>query len=196
MNDDHAVSPATRAQRTMLAYGQCVVKRYRGFAKAYIETPPYMLGEKKQARALATNECLGNGGLKMSFGLFRGSLYEAFLVSQPGLLLTPEIASVPPIDYRNPVPVDAPAAWFQHVALVEIADCAIRANPGTASELFTTMAGSPEEAGIYRILSPSLDSCMSDREKITFSKIALRGVLAEAAYKLSTRRAKLAAVRT
>jgi hypothetical protein len=70
-------------------------------------------------------------------------------------------------------------------ALVRFGECVARAAPADTHRLITAAPGSSEESAAIGVLSPRLSPCMQQGLRVTFSAPMLRGVVAEALYKLS-----------
>lgn len=167
------------AQRVMRAYAVCVLLRYRSRVEAFLATPPASEEALRVGTRIATGECLHDGELRFKELLFRGGLYEALYERDFRRAPARDVSAAPPIDYA------AGGAAADQVALRLFADCTARANPDAARSLILSAVGSGAENAAFAALGEALGGCLVAGERVAFSRPVLRGVIAEALYRLS-----------
>lgn len=184
-------SQAARARKqaeTELAnYAKCVAKAHPQRVNAYLRMAPDSPGIGKASNALSDGECLstGVGQFKIPANLMRWSLYGAlygaeFRDAKPG-----ELATLPPLDFVAERDAMAADALQQHVYLRDFGDCVARKQTGVAHDLLLADIYSPKEHETLGALQPFLGDCLYGKGmKLTFNRTSLRGILAEAMYKL------------
>jgi hypothetical protein len=130
---------------------------------------------------LLDDRCLPRDGYPpLDPRLVRGALYEA--------MYDRDYASGGPIDFANAPAPTVPGDGVNpslDAALLQFGACVVRAAPADARALLASQQGSSGEAASIAALNPHLSPCMVRGLTITFSAPMLRGVLAEAMYKLS-----------
>lgn len=75
----------------------------------------------------------------------------------------------------------------ENIALYRLADCVARNDAGNVDALIRSKEGSNPEKMIFARLQPYLGACGGAGEKWAYSRPALRGALAQAAYRTSAR---------
>jgi hypothetical protein len=178
--DDEQIS-----QRTMNKYAGCLLRTFRKRALAFLRLPPASYEAMLAARKLATGWCLREGALSFRFQLLRGGLYEALYEEQFERAGAAGLTAVPPVDYSggNPTPLSDETAFA--IALVQFADCVVRANPTASRALILSKVTSDEEKAAFASLTPHLGGCLVSGTQLKFSRPMLRGFVAEALYRLS-----------
>lgn len=178
------------SQRTMNKYAGCLLRTFRKRALAFLRLPPASFEAMLAARKLATGWCLREGALSFRFQLLRGGLYEALYEQEFKRAGAAALTAAPPIDYTggNPAPLSNETAVA--IALVQFADCVVRANPTASRALILSKVTSDEEKAAFASLTPHLGGCLVSGTQLKFSRPMLRGFVAEALYRLSAAAAR------
>ena len=131
---------------------------------------------QRDLRRLATGNsgCLGRGMLRFSAVLFAGGMAET-LMRERGLLT--DLASRVALD-----PARAPFAARDGIELMSI--CVVRAAPVGVATLLQTAPASEAETAALQALTPRLADCLGAGEQLRVNRIALRSLLALAAWHL------------
>ncbi|WP_443970904.1 hypothetical protein [Sphingobium sp. CR28] len=189
--DDKALSDADR-RKIMVGFANCTIKRWRTGVERYLATAPGSKDAAKLADRLSVNECLISGRMQFNEPLYRAAAYDAlyniiFAKSAPV-----DFSNVPPIDYAT----ESGASVYGDVAaatsLRKLADCAVRYDPSKARALILSSVGSSSESSAFVAIASSTSKCMTNDMTLKFSKLTLRGVVAEALYRLSVNAGSLA----
>lgn len=169
------------AQITMNRFMTCVVQRSRKQAERFVALPPESAETSTMARSLATSECLHEGELRFQSRLMRGGAYQALYRADYGVAVPANLATRATV---RP-PAGQGAAAEQYGALLNVGDCVARVNAIATHDLLLSDPAAAAEATAISKLMPSLSACMPQGVTLRFSKPVLRGVLAEAAYRLA-----------
>lgn len=176
------------ARKTVDAFAECLVSRSPGrvakLADLAVDTPAY----DKQYRSLFKtmgDECLSDGQLGFSALIIRGALYSALYNRE--FKLNPPLAFDPAINTGNRALYSEPYsdAARSAIALNNMGECVARADAANVRALLGSVPGSDFEDQTFRTLLPKISGCITKDNKITFSKVILKGVLAEGLYRLS-----------
>lgn len=137
---------------------------------------------------LLDDGCLPEGHPPVDARLVRGALFEA--------LYNRDFPRATPADFAGRPALAAPEGGVNpplDASLIRFGECIARAAPADAHRLVTAAPGGAEESSAIGALSPRLAPCMQQGLRVTFSAPMLRGVVAEALYKLSRGAARTAA---
>lgn len=176
------------ARIVMEAFSSCLVSRAYGRAAKIIDmavdTPEY----GKQLRALFDtmgDECLSGGDLSFNNALLRGTLFQAFYARDFKPTSPTSFDAALQVGYwkRYAEPYSAEAQ--SSIALENFGECVVRAKGANVQVLVRARAGSPLEDGTFAQLVPTFAPCIAQGSEIRFSKAFLKGVLAEALYRMS-----------
>jgi hypothetical protein len=130
---------------------------------------------------LLDDRCLPRDGYPpLDPRLVRGALYEA--------MYDRDYASGGPADFTGAPAPTVPGDGVNpslDAALLQFGACVVRAAPADTRGLLASRPGSGGEGTSIAALNPHLSPCMVRGLTVTFSAPILRGVLAEAIYKLS-----------
>jgi hypothetical protein len=167
--------------RILHRFAQCVAERQPGRARAILaddyRTPAF--DRRIRHLALVNRSCAPDGALMFGQLLFAGDLAEALLTERLGRGdLAPLVAfdpAAPPIEARN------------ELELMSL--CTVRAAPAEVAALLATEPATERETAALRGIMPRLDRCLSAGASARVNRIALRALLALAAYRLGQHRA-------
>lgn len=179
--------PEQEAQKVMNDYAACIARRSRSRVEQFFG----LLAESEEANAaavrLASQHCLSDGQLRFKPSLFRGGLYEAFYVSDFKESAPLELAAAPVIDYANGRQAPFEQRTTYYLALIDVADCAVRADVISSRKLVLSEVASSQEVQAFEALTPKLGSCLTKGVELKFSRPVLRGYIAESLYRLSAK---------
>lgn len=174
------------ARLTLLRYAQCAVLRSRGRTARLISLPVDQPEYKRLSNALVEGEddgCLSGGELSFGGASFRGAIFEAVYQRDFGrsgpVVFDPALETGYAALYAQPYSAEARSA------IARYGECIARRAGGDVRALVVSLPGSANEMQSFSALGPKLSGCLIKGERITFSKVVLRGALAEALYRLS-----------
>jgi hypothetical protein len=179
------------ADKAMADFAKCVVSdaRSRARAAAYVRAIPTGTAFHDAGARMATPDCVPRsfGTVRMQFDtqLFRAALFGALYQRDFGRGPPP-----PSFDAVQPLVIaaefDGPdsAIPAEIVFARIVGDCVARADPAAAHRLVTTRVASADEKEALGAVVPRLAGCVAAGRRTTFSRSMLRGLLAEALYKL------------
>jgi hypothetical protein len=172
---------------TMEAFGACIVSRSKGrvgkFIDMRVDDPGYH-DYMKNLFDRAEDQCLSQGRLQFYDTNLRGALFQA-LYTQEFKASALDLAAVQSSGYRQLYPETLSPAARNAVALEQFGECVARADPQNVRGLLRALAGSSQESALFGVLAPRFGACVPQGEKLTFSKVVLKGALAEGIYRLS-----------
>jgi hypothetical protein len=181
---------AQRAERTMADFSKCVVadRRLRPWAEWYLRVIPEGAFFQAAARRLATPACmppaLVTTKLRFKAKLFRETLFSALYQRDFGRTPPPELKSVPPLVIAAEFSGDEAQIPVTVTFERAVGDCVARADPLGVHRLLMTKVASREEGEALQQVVPELAGCVPAGQRRAFSRPVLRGILAEALYKL------------
>jgi hypothetical protein len=171
-------------RRLLVDYAGCVIKEGRSTVEIYLASPPESEQSNKLWGTIALDRCLAAGELTLSDAGFRAGAYEKLYRLDFGEEGPVDLAGRAEIDYAQGLnPALMPARYT--MAVRGFADCMVRAAPLGARTLVLSRIGSSGEDKALAALKPSFGPCLPKDSKVSFSKGALRGLVAEALYRLS-----------
>jgi hypothetical protein len=140
-------------------------------------------------RRLARDNCLppvpgAVTRLRFRANLFRAALYSALYRRDFGAGVPPDLGSVPPLLLSSEF--DGPAADIPPATRIlrALGDCAARGDARSVHALLVTEIGSREEQPAMTAALPAVQRCLPENQELRFGRGMLRGILAEALYKL------------
>lgn len=130
------------------------------------------------------DDCLGSGEIRFKADLLRGYLFRSLYVRK--------YAKSAPTDF-SAVKTDLTALYGTVTtqeeavgyALQEFGECVVKAAPLSARQLTLSRAREAEEKQAFQDMLPILNTCLRHGNTVTFSRVFLKGVLAEALYRLT-----------
>jgi hypothetical protein len=184
ISDEQRYSVADRGRVAMAQFARCVVDRRSAQLERVLSMsigPQY----EKQLNSLATDQCLGNGKLSFNGSLFRGALFADLwrrraAADREGQKWGPVFD---PINWTTPIAADVATNAKIHLALQLYANCIIKRDRQTASEIVLLPIASKAQNEAYIRLTPNLGSCLPKDQRVKFNKPTLEGILAEALYR-------------
>lgn len=177
------------ARLTMESFAECLVSRSRGrvtkFAGMRVDDPGY----GKYLRSLfdaAGDACLSGGQLQFNSMVFRGAVFQALYAAEfPTSSAPVDFSALPSSGYRDRYGGDVPPAARNAIALEQFGECVARADGAGVRALLGANANSSDETARFNALVPRFSACIPKGETLAFSKIVLKGAVAEGMYWLS-----------
>ena len=179
--------PSTESIRAMFTQGYCAVRHHPASASKLLATPPGSKEEAKVIRSLGLEHCLPVGlglpYLDLDRQLLRGVIAEAVLDESRKKKGKIDPAAAP---FGNLSP-DAIGALDEKgqasLAGLDFAQCLVAASPDGVKKLLNTNPTWGTQDKAIQQLQPYLGPCLPKGAEVAFSKLVLRGLLAEAAYR-------------
>ena len=175
-----AAQPDAGTVRITHRLATCLVRTQENRATAYVARGTPSADSPAYERFLDTRCLPAAGAPPLDPRLVRGAIYEAMYARDFPQGGPANFNGVPPL-----APPDGGADPALDAALLRFGECVARAAPADSRALLAAAPGSPEENGSITMLTPRLSPCIQNGLTVTFSAPILRGVIAEALYKLS-----------
>jgi len=177
------------ARLTMEQFAACLVSRSRGRAIKYANMRADDPGYRKYMLSLFDSmgdQCLSSGDLAFNDMVFRGTIFQALYAAEfPTASAPTDFSAVPNTGFRDAYgPQVAPEARSV-VALEQFGECVGRADGPGLRNLLNAIPGSAQETALFNALVPKFSGCIPKGETLAFSKVILKGALAEGMYWLS-----------
>jgi hypothetical protein len=179
------------ADQAMAHFAQCIVSKhaFRARARHFLRTIPKGPAFAAEAQAITTPDSVPHtfGGfltIQSPSDLFRAALFTAFYQRDFGRSVPADLAAIPTLRIAaefDGAPDDIPQAIIETRI---VGDCAARADPADVHALLMTKVTSAGESALLDKVVPQLGACLPAGRKLAFSRHMLRGMLAEALYKL------------
>jgi hypothetical protein len=175
------------ARRALYGRAYCAVRNDLQDAKKLFTTPPGSKEEAKILRSLDAQNCAlivyGGPALEADRQLMRGVIAEAVYDQSVKKKSKVDPALAP---FGN-LSADAIAALdvkgHASLAGLDFAQCVVAASPEGAKALLNSSSTTGEQEKVLGQLQPYFAPCLPKGGQITFSKLMLRGLIAEAAYR-------------
>ena len=175
------------ARRALYSKAYCAVRNDSADARKLLATPPGSKDEAKVLRSLNAQVCglFGNGlpALEADGQLMRGVVAEA-LYDQFHQKKGVVDAKAAPFGNLSPDAIEALDGKGQaRLAGLDFAQCIVAAAPDRVDALLNSNSVTGEQDKALEQLQPYLGPCLPKGAQVNFSKLVLRGLLAEAAYR-------------
>ena len=186
---DYHASTA-EAERTMADFSACVVanRRLRAQAERFLRLIPETPAFREAGLRIATPECMPRSfmrtQLRFHAGVFRETLYSALYQRDFGRSPPPDLTQAPVLAIAAEFDGDPTAIPATVTFERSVGDCVARADPTDVHHLLMTRISSDAEREALQLVVPQLAGCVRAGQRIAFSRSVLRGLLAEALYKL------------
>jgi hypothetical protein len=166
-------------------YVSCVAGKNRKALKGFLETPPNSAEADRFWASLRIDDCHSIGTLVLTDRGLRGAGYDKMYRLEFGKKGPTDFAGVAEIDYALGLDVAKPVDR-NAVALRTFSDCVVRANGEDAQALVLSKIATGAEAKAFDALKPYFKQCLAQGMEITFENGAIRGLVAESLYRLSS----------
>lgn len=179
---------------TMHRFGTCVAFRSRHRAERVLATLPSSAEERQVLGQVARAGCLDDMDVDLlSFHpqLLRGAMAEAYFEADFGQVGgPPRRAMATPFPSVTAKQVAAlPARGPKILRALVFAHCVVEAAPDDVVALLRTDPATPAEEAAFGSLLPRFAPCLDAGVRLEVSRPQVRGILAEAAYRISHARA-------
>ncbi|WP_426258679.1 hypothetical protein [Sphingomonas sp. DC1600-2] len=174
------------ARKTMMAFAACLQNRAGFKLRKILDLPVGAKATRDRWRSLLDEGCLDiEGTLRFQPNVMRGAFYEIIYRMDfgkfPAVVTFDDVA---PIAY----PVSQEDQYrdgAKYRLEMEVGDCMVRADPAAARTLILTDVESDQETASIKALVPVVSKCMDAGRTVTLSTSIMRGLAAEALYRLS-----------
>jgi hypothetical protein len=173
-------------------------RRLRSQAERFLRLIPGSQAFRDAGLRIATPECMPRSfvrtQLRFDTNVFRETLYSALYQRDFGRSPPPDVRQAPALTLASEF--DGDAAGIPATVTFErmVGDCVARADPTGVHHLLTTRISNDAEREALNQVVPQLAGCVRAGQRIAFSRSVLRGMLAEALYKLRQPAAAAAAL--
>ena len=173
--------------RAMFSTGYCAVRNDAEDARRLFASPPGTKEEAKILHTLVTQVCglmiYGGPALDPDRQLMRGVIAEALLddARKKKTLADPNLAPFGSLSADAIAAMD-PKARASVVGL-DFAQCIVATAPDGVKAVLKSNPEWAEQDKAFEQLQPYFAPCLPNGAQMTFSKLVLRGLLAEAAYR-------------
>ena len=181
---DGNISKDDIARTTMRSYAHCVINFNRPRVIAYLETIPGSPEAHKISNSLAIDKCLVSDELRFNEKLFRWTVYDDLYNTSYRNFDVTKILTVPETDFASLANAIG-STGSEAIAVWQLGECSVRAAPNEAATLVKSAIGSKIESAAINAIVPHVGGCVDKDSQIKFSKLVLRGIMAEALYKMA-----------
>ena len=171
------------ARRVMDQFAGCLVVERRAEVMRALAMADNTKGQFKALRPTDLNDCLSDVEVKFDLQFLRASYYKA-LFARRFVAKAPDLAPTPP-DFKAldaAIPLST-SDTVRHGVMLNVADCAVRANPEAGWRLLQAVAGSPREQEAITAVAAGMSGCIPGGMKMALNKGLLIGLIAEAYYR-------------
>lgn len=186
------------AERAMAQFSRCTINSssLRRRAERFLRLIPGQPDYRAESLGIATSRCVPlqmGGQARISFPpiLFRSALFSALYRREFARTAPADLRSAPPLSLADEFEGDTSTLPRDLRFIRALGDCAARADTARVHALLRTEVGSRDERPALDAAIPILSGCLPAGRELRFSRVMLRGILAEGLYKLR----KAAAVR-
>ena len=179
--DAPSLSKADTARVTFLNYAQCTLQQRGDKARDAVSLFPDSRAEMDALQALPASPCMKYSDVAFSTRLFRGALYT--VMYQTRFTKGVPTITAPKPDFAAGADMALTLDQKAMVQLRDFADCVVRRDGANAHTVVIGPVGSAMEKAAFAALTPDLDACMTQGQKIPFTKPVLVGLLAEVLYR-------------
>lgn len=175
------------------SFADCLVHGWHDKVVAFVRAVPGSPAYANGAKQLMVGECLrqelrGQNGGAVQMNVQNDTLRKAAF----GALFRRDFGKAAPVDFAGLPPLDLAAEFGGSTDRIDprllgyrvLGDCIARAAPANVRDLLFTRIGSPAESAQFAQIVPAMQGCLTTKQTVALSKYDLRGVLAEAIYKL------------
>jgi hypothetical protein len=182
------------AVRTMYGFATCSVRRHRYEAEQFTRLEPDSPESRAMGQRMIGSGCLetsdmGDGdsavSLRFSWRLFRGGVFEALYRRDFRSEAPAAFHGVPALVMPQSSEKLHPGTRAWNIVRLGFGECVARSAPAISRALILSEASGAEEAAAFAALMPHLADCTAPGAQSRYSHPALRGIVAEALYRLS-----------
>jgi hypothetical protein len=175
------------SMRALFDHGYCAVRNDLPDAKKLFTTPPGSKEEAKVLRSLGAQNCAlivyGGPALEADRQLLRGVIAEAVYDQSRKKKDRIDPAAAPFGNLSAEAIASLDPKGQAALAGLDFAQCVVAASPEGTKALMTKSSDPADQDKAFEQLQPYFAPCLPNGAQITFSKVVLRGLIAEAAYR-------------
>jgi len=167
---------------------ECVLKgKIPKSLDQFFSLDPYSKEAGELGAKLSNPNCMASSVSEMRFStpLLRGALYRAIYIRNFGLKAPLPEADQPTLDIEHEIKGNNDSNLNGYIILRKFSDCVVREDALNVRALIVADTASSDEGNALQALQADLGACLLHGQQVKFSKIELRGYLAEALYRLS-----------
>jgi hypothetical protein len=181
------------AQIGLESFADCLVRGWHDKVLTFVRVVPGSPAYSNAGQQLMIGECLrqqirGSNGGGVQMRVETNTLRRAAF----GALFRREFGKAAPVDFAGLPPINVPAEFDGPTDRIDprllgyrvLGDCIARAAPANVRDLQFTRPGSPAESAEFAQIIPAMQGCLTTKQTVALNKYDLRGILAEAIYKL------------
>ncbi|GEM_PF-3414565 len=178
----------TRTEKARLAtmeFAECLYeeKRLAGLGD-YLQTLTYSSAADAELEALLLDRCLATGELTVTDDLLRGALYEVVYKKNGKVRKLKDFSQTPAVDYGSVDDVSNDRV-VSGIRFREFADCVVRSDTDASRKLVKSRLLSNSEERAFDDLREASGDCLMAGSRLQFSMPIMRGLIAEALYRLA-----------
>jgi hypothetical protein len=189
--EEYRRHPPAEAERAMAQFSRCTIESssLRRRAERFLRLIPGQPNYRAESVGVATSRCVPlqvSGQARMTFPhiLFRSALFSALYRREFGRTPPADLSSAPPLSLADEFEGDTSTLPRDMRLIRALGDCAARADTARVHALLRTEVGSRDERPALDAVIPVLSGCLPAGRDLRFSRVMLRGILAEGLYKL------------
>lgn len=192
-----------QAQASLDRYADCLFakKRLRGKLAAYVRAIPNTPAMAELSKVAIDGKCAnksvenGNGvEMQIRHDTMRQALFGSMYRESFGTAPASGLQDAPPL--RLDAEFDGPTEMLtpEFRGFRALGDCIVRAEPAGARAWVMTAFDAPKAKEAQRAIIPALQGCLSSEQTVAIASYTLRGMVAEALYRLSEAASKGSAI--
>jgi hypothetical protein len=174
------------AEIELAKYAQCVVKSSAKQVDTYLGLSPDSPDYSRAQRSMNEGVCLSYdvGKLKVPDQMMRWALFEALYDRRFGRVAPPNLTGVALLNFASEREKMSASLKEQHFFMRDFGDCVARKDSVSVHKLLSERVYSAAEKADFDALQLTLGQCLIGKGKVRFTRTGIRGMLAEAMYKL------------
>ena len=178
--DDSTLSKSELSRKVLNEFARCAINRnYPAVASAV--SKPMGAGFHEAIARVVSADCLYSGMISFKAVALRGPLFVELykrreLAKSQGRVWGPV---TPSIDFSAPSSLESDA----HRAILDVATCAIDANPNVARAVVLEHMMSEAQDNAFAAIVPALGACLPEGKTLSLTKQVIEGMLAEVLYR-------------
>jgi hypothetical protein len=163
------------------AFAECEYRSHTAGVRNYLALPYDDPAAYRQLKKLAASECLTYGSLTMPYAVMRGAMFRAAYRIE--FRHPPAQLGEKGVDFSAFVTDATKPASRRYLALMDFAQCVVRADPAGSDAVLRSQVGSSEEKRAVDALVPKLGPCLLAGLTLNTNKGNIEALLSEALYR-------------
>ena len=197
------------ARRVLATFAECVVKDSRAVtSRAIVEDWDSKALIEHKSKPISSS-CLRGAGfiaqLRASPQMMKAAIAEQLVRRDKIVVQAADVAKLAPLNYRMPTPVvtvnartgkpldakaidaqkTAVAATLGAIALNQLGECVVQADPTGARSVLDTPIGKPEELAAINAITPVMGQCLPKDFKLVLDRSTVRSAVALSYYRMA-----------